>query len=174
MDLRHPHIVQFLGVCFLEGQMLPILVMEKMEKSLDDLLESGSNLSLTIKQSLLADVARGLCYLHSHNPPIVHRDLTARNVLLTASLLAKISDLGNARFINLQAANLTLLPGTVVYMPPEAFDENSEYSTQLDIFSFGHLSLFTLTEVRNISLLCNTQIMVTLQCSQNHCRRDEV
>ena len=147
-EMRHPHIVQFLGLCFLEGSALPVLVMERLNSSLDNLLETFPRLALPIKQLLLTDVARGLLYLHTHNPPIVHRDLSARNVLLTSSLVAKISDLGNARIVDLQsgqlARTLTRLPGTLSYMPPEAFDEGSQYGPRLDIFSFGHLALFTL------------------------------
>ena len=153
-EMRHPHIVQFLGLCFLEGSALPVLVMELLDSSLDDLLESSKfpGLPLALKQSLLTDVARGLVYLHTHNPPVVHRDLSARNILLTSSLAAKISDLGNARIVNLQpgqlARTLTRVPGTHVYMPPESFDQHSRYGPRLDIFSFGHLTLFTLTQVR--------------------------
>ena len=153
-EMRHPHIVQFLGLCYLEGSTLPVLVMERLERSLDELLEASPGLPLPLKQSLLADVALGLLYLHTHNPPIVHRDLSARNVLLTSSLEAKIGDLGNARIINLQPgqlARLTCVPGTLSYMPPEAFGDCPQYGPQLDIFSFGHLALFTFTQVRKKS-----------------------
>ena len=167
--IRHPHIVQFLGLCFLEGSALPVLVMERLDSSLDDLLEATLALPLALKQSLLIDVARGLLYLHNRNPPIVHRDLSARNVLLTSSLVAKISDLGNARLVNLQpgqlARTLTHLPGTTVYMAPEAFDEGSRYGPQLDIFSFGHLTLFTLTQVRKVLImksLCDYLSLTTI------------
>ena len=151
-DIRHPHIVQFLGLCYLKGSTLPVLVMERLDRSLDDLLENSPGLPLPLKRSLLADVAQGLLYLHTRNPPIVHRDLSARNVLLTSSLVAKISDLGNARIVNLQpgqlARTLSRVPGTMVYMPPECFDDPARYGPRLDIFSFGHLALFTLTQVR--------------------------
>ena len=149
--IRHPHVVQFLGLCYLEGSPLPVLVMERLDRDLDKLLEASPGLPLTLKQSLLADVARGLLYLHTRNPPIVHRDLSARNVLLTSSLVAKIGDLGNARIINMrpgQLATLSQVPGTLSYMPPEAFDDPPQYGPRLDIFSFGHLALFTLTQVR--------------------------
>ena len=153
-ELRHPNIVQFLGLCFLEGSALPVLVMERLDRSLDDLLETSPGLPLPLKQLLLTDVARGLLYLHTHDPPVVHRDLSTRNVLLTSSLVAKISDLANARIVNLQpgqlARTLTRVPGTHVYMPPESFDQRSRYGPRLDIFSFGHLALFTLTQVRRI------------------------
>ena len=150
--MRHPHVVQFLGLCFLDGSALPVLVMERLDSSLDELLEDAPGLPLPLKRSLLADVARGLLYLHTRNPPVVHRDLSARNVLLTSSLVAKISDLGNARIVDLRpgqlARTLTHLPGTHSYMPPEALVEGSRYGPRLDIFSFGHLALFTLTQVR--------------------------
>ena len=151
-EVRHPHVVQFLGLCFLEGSTLPVLVMERLDSNLDDLLESTPGLPLPLKQSLLVDIVQGLLYLHTRNPPVVHRDLSARNVSLTSSLVAKVSDLGNARIVNLQpgqlARTLTRIPGTMSYMPPEAFDQHSQYGPRLDIFSFGHLTLFTLTQVR--------------------------
>ena len=163
--IRHPHIVQFLGLCYLEGSALPVLMMERLDRSLDELLESSPGLPLPLKQSLLTDVAQGLLYLHTHNPPVVHRDLSARNVLLTSSLVAKISDLGNARIVNLQpgqlAKTLTRVPGAQLYMPPESFDQRSRYGPRLDIFSFGHLALFTLTQVRKRSI-CNHLLYTAL------------
>ena len=105
-DLRHPNITLFLGVCFLPNCQLPLLVMERLDGSLDGLLETVPNIPLTLKQSMLEDVARGLLYLHKHNPQIIHRDLTAKNVLLTSSLVAKVTDFGNSRIVNLQPGQL--------------------------------------------------------------------
>lgn len=144
-DLRHPNITQFLGLCFLPGTDLPALVMERMEMSLDDLLEVPQ-LPLSLKCSILTDVTRGLVYLH--NKEIIHRDLTSKNVLLTPSLVAKITDLGNSRFIDITNQSLTRCPGTAVYMPPEATDGATHYTTSLDIFSFGHLALYVFIQVR--------------------------
>ena len=153
-ELQHPHIVKFLGLCYLEGSKLPVLVMERLDRSLHELLETTPNLPLTLKHQLLIDVSQGLLYLHTRNPCIVHRDLSAQNVLLTSKPVAKISDLGNARFVDLQpgqlAKTLTAVPGAWVYMPPEAFGEHVRYSKPLDIFSFGHLALFTFTQVNNV------------------------
>ena len=154
-DLRHPNITQFMGVCFLPNCQLPVLLMERLDGNLDNLLETVPNIPLALKRSILEDVARGLLYLHKHNPQIVHRDLTAKNVLLTSSLVAKITDFGNSRIVNLQpgqlARTLSRLPGTLVYMPPEALTSASRYGPSLDIFSFGHLTLFTLTQVIKFS-----------------------
>lgn len=163
-SLHHPNITQFLGVCFFPGVHLPVLVMERLESSLDSLLEEVSNVPFTLKHSVLEDVAKGLHYLHSRHPPVIHRDLTARNVLLTTSHVAKISDMGNSRIIDLgvdQQRTLTRLPGTLVYMPPEALDYTHCYGPSLDIFSYGNLALFTLTQVSG-----SNHNQACMQCSK--------
>ena len=48
-DLRHPHIVQFLGICFLPDSRLPVLVMERLQGSLDELLENTADIPLSTK-----------------------------------------------------------------------------------------------------------------------------
>ncbi len=150
--LRHPNITQFLGLCFLEGSELPLLVMERLVMSVDDLLECSPNIPLAVKISILTDTSSGLVYLHSRGPPIVHRDLTARNILLTSSLTAKITDMGNSRMVTLKptelAQTLSKNPGTTVYMPPEALSKSHKYGPSLDVFSFGHLALYVLTQVK--------------------------
>ena len=151
-QLRHPHIVQFLGVCYLPGAQLPVLLMEKLQTSLDNLLETSPNIPIDLKVHLLTGTGRGVVYLHSRTPPIVHRDLSAKNVLVDNGLNAKIADLGVSKIVNIQpgqlAASMTQMPGTGVYMPPEAAQEEgvTRYNTAIDIFSFGVVSLFTLTQ----------------------------
>ncbi|XP_064389641.1 uncharacterized protein LOC135337608 isoform X2 [Halichondria panicea] len=156
----HPNITQFIGLCFVTGSRLPLLVMERLDSSLDDLLESTPNIPLSVCQYILICVARGL--LHLHRESVIHRDLTARNVLLTVSLRAKITDFGNSRIVNLEpgqlARTLTRFPGTLVYMPPEALSDrgHSVYGPSLDVFSFGVLQLFALTQVFPGDLLAPT------------------
>ena len=87
--VRHPHIVQFLGVCFPPGSRLPALIMEKLFIDLHNLLENNPNIPLSMKQDILLDVAKGLTYLHTRSPAIIHRDLSARNVLLNSAMVAK-------------------------------------------------------------------------------------
>ncbi len=158
-DLRHPHVVQFMGICFLPPAALPVLVMEKLHMSLDDLLTryarhpplfATPDIPLCLKWSFLVDIVKGLDFLHRHIPsPIIHRDLSARNILLSLSMVAKISDLGNSRMVGFQLGHLALsqVPGTPVYMPPEAFETPPCYGPELDLFSFGHLMLYTLIQV---------------------------
>ena len=148
--LRHPNIVQFLGVCFPTESALPVLIMERLTTDLHSLLENTPNIRPSLKMSFMTDVARGLAYLHSHRDSIIHSDLSARNVLLNSSLVAKISDLGNSRIVNLspvEVADLSFAPGAPVYMPPEISEGSSCYGPSLDVFSFGHLGLFTALQV---------------------------
>ena len=141
--LRHPHIVQFLGVHFKEGSPLPVLLMEQLDSTLAACVDRYGRLPDESCYSVLRDVAVGLRYLHGHTPsPIVHRDLTANNVLLTPDLTAKISDLGVAKILNLSPARMTQMttcPGTPSYMPPEALVARPIYSTKMDIFAYGNL-----------------------------------
>ena len=163
--LRHPHIVQFLGVAFFPGSRLPALVMERLLTNLHDLLDPDTSppqdavrplafFSMALKCSVLQDVARGLAYLHGQSPPIIHRDLSARNVLLNSGMVGKIADLGVARIAPRMraAATMTKGPGALIYMPPEAFapaksnKEMSKYDTSIDIFSLGVVAIFTICE----------------------------
>ena len=151
-SVRHPNIVQFLGLHFFQNSTHPILVMEKLAMSLDDLLVEAEKkkemLPLSLKVSILSDTAKGLAYLHNHKPQIIHRDLTSRNVLLTLAMQAKITDLGNALIIKSHtvAKVMTQAPGTAVYMPPEAMQPQPKYDSAIDMFSYGHLALYTLIQ----------------------------
>ena len=144
-SLRHPNIVQFFGICFFNEVTAPVIVMECLDANLETLLTQTTNLSIPAKIKVLLDVAKGLVYLHTLSPPIIHHDLTARNVLLTYTLLAKIGDLGNSRIIesNILTDTLSSFPGSLVYMPPEAMATPPVYNEKLDIFSYGHLALYT-------------------------------
>ena len=176
--LRHPNIVQFLGLCFLPGSQLPALVMERLDTSLHDLLEPEIDpppppnapkpfFPLSLKCSILHNVASGLAYLHERSPPVIHRDLSARNVLLNSGMVAKIADLGVARIVPRRgaAATMTKGPGAIVYMPPEAMEDKPEeeeevskakYDTSIDVFSFGVVAIFTLCQTFPDKLLAPT------------------
>ena len=156
--LRHPNIVQFLGICFLPDSCLPVLVTERLQCSLDEFLESTADIPLSIKVSILQDVAKGLAHLHNRRPSVIHRDLSAGNVLLDAAMTAKIADLGNSQIADIPPGQLAQtmtqgIPGTLVYMPPEVSDEEHKYGPSLDMFSFGHLSLFVAIQLFPWNLL---------------------
>ena len=147
-QLRHPHVVQFLGICYERSDSnIPLLVMEYLPMTLANCIEHCPNrLPDEVAYSILCEVALGLCYLHQQSPPIIHRDLSANNVLLTYDMTAKISDLGVAKILDLTPAKktkntLTTGPGTPIYMPPEAMLTPPKYSIAVDVFSYGVLIL---------------------------------
>ena len=138
--LHHPNIIQFLGVYFEDNSQAPILVMEYLPTNLTTCIEDYGVLPEEIGYPILHDVALGLCYLHNQKPPIIHRDLSSNNVLLSANLTAKISDLGVARILNMspiQVSRMTQIPGTPAYMPPEVMLANPSYNSSVDVFSLG-------------------------------------
>lgn len=149
-NLRHPYIVQFLGVYIEKASGAPVIVMEYLPTSLAACVQTKPNIPRYLQISMLHNVALGLAYLHGHSPPIIHRDLTANNVLLTSNMVAKIADLGVARILDLtpkRAMQLTQAPGTAAYMPPEALAQNPTYNTKMDCFSFGVLILHLVSQM---------------------------
>ena len=149
--LHHPNIVRFVGVHYPHGDRssIPAMVMELMDDSLTNFVKK-SRISLKIKSSILHDVAFGLSYLHCHHPPIVHRDLSPNNVLITCDTVAKISDLGVAKVIKADSkmtkSKLTQAPGCADFMPPEALESSPKYSVCLDIFSYGGIVLHVVNQ----------------------------
>ena len=151
--LNHPNIVHFIGIYHppqpSPQQLFPVMIMELMDESLTDYAKP--NVSFMNRISILHDVAEGLNYLHSRNPPVIHRDLSPNNILLKhlpICSVAKIADLGVARMINvdgkISSQYLTKVPGTVDFMPPEAFPDKANYDTSLDVFSYGGIILHTI------------------------------
>ena len=154
-ELRHPNIVQFMGVYFggSDGNSnLPVMVMEMMDQSLTSLVEKRNGIEIKVKISILHDVSLGLNYLHGQDEPIVHRDLSPNNVLLTTHMVAKISDLGIARVLKSHndsrktKSKLTKVPGTLHFMPPETFNDNPTYDTSIDVFSYAGITLHLICE----------------------------
>jgi len=150
--LHHPNIVCFIGIYYPQGNeaVFPAMVMELMDDSLTKFVKK-SHITLKIKSSILHDVARGLSYLHCHHPPIIHRDLSPNNVLMSCDLVAKISDLGVAKVVKADSKMtknmLTQVPGCVDFMPPEALDSSPKYGITLDIFSYGGIVLHVVNQV---------------------------
>ena len=142
-QVDHPHVVDFRGAFYDETTNEPILGMERMRENLREFLErTGKNLSNQKQLLICLEITRGLRFLHTHTPLIVHRDLTDKNVMFGEDGLVKIGDLGQSR---LKANNAeyfnTAQPGAIPFMPPEAMQEQSRYNEKLDVFSLGVLML---------------------------------
>ena len=170
--LRHPNVVQFLGVCFvaigpqsqLPGLVLTslhdLLVLDPQSQHAPDTPAPLSFFTLGLKCRVLHDVASGLDYLHKQTPPIIHRDVSARNILLCSGLVAKIAVVGEARNVHIRMKEAaTMTEEAYVYMPPEALApsisniQESNKGTSIDIFSFGVVTIFTISETFPYKLL---------------------
>ena len=146
--IRHPNIVQYLGIYRDPDTGLPALLMELMDDSLTHFLASSLQpIPYHIQVNICHDIMLALSFLHSND--IVHRDLSSNNVLLIGNVRAKVTDFGMARLgdQNPQATQLTftMCPGTDVYMPPEAVQDKPVYTEKIDCFSFGVITLQILT-----------------------------
>ena len=146
-QIKHPNIVQYLGMYCDPDTNAPVLLMELMDESLTHFLEAMLDPVLFHSQvNILHDTALALEFLHLNG--IVHRDLSSNNVLLIAGSRAKVTDFEMSTLTDVPAphrASLTQCPGTSAYMPPETLSELPKYSEKLDCFSFGVLIVQVIT-----------------------------
>ena len=147
--IRHPNIVQYLGLYRDPDTGLPALLIELMDDSLTHFVESSTQpIPYHIQVNICHDITLALSFLHSNS--IVHRDLSSNNVLLIGKAVrAKVTDFGMASLgdHNPRATHLTftMCPGTDVFMPPEAVRDKPVYTEKIDCFSFGVITLQMLT-----------------------------
>ena len=143
--MRHPNIVQYLGLHRDFTTESPVLLMELMDCSLTHFLESSPQpIRYHIQVNICHDITQALSFLHSNN--IVHRDLSSNNILLTGNIQAKVTDFGMARLSERSRHLFTQCPGTNVYMPPEAAQDHPIYTEKIDCFSFGVIVIQILTK----------------------------
>eukprot|EP00736_Rhodelphis_marinus_P013915 Rmarinus@m.7316 len=134
-SFRHPNIVLFMGACSTPPDLM--LITELMPNGSVDsyLYDTRKSLSFSLVLRWATDAARGLTYLHSHSPPVMHRDMKSANMLLSADLTVKLSDFGLSR-TKTSAQTMTSMLGTPVWMPPEVIMAQ-DYDEKCDVYSFG-------------------------------------
>ena len=103
--LHHPNIVGFVGVNYGRDKNDISLIMERLHSDLANFVETHRDTNIATRIHILYNVSKGLHYLHCLTPPLIHRDLTAPNILLTEDLTAKIGDLGVSRYVCLFVCN---------------------------------------------------------------------
>ncbi|KAB2597673.1 seven transmembrane domain-containing tyrosine-protein kinase 1-like [Pyrus ussuriensis x Pyrus communis] len=138
-NLRHPNIVQFLGVLKHPDRLI-FLTEYLCNGSLHDILKRKGRLDLQTVLSFALDIARGMNYLHQHKPhPIIHRGLTPRNVLQDGAGRLKVTDFGLSKIAqenDVSGYKMTGRTSSYRYMAPEVYCRES-YGTSIDIFSFA-------------------------------------
>jgi serine/threonine protein kinase len=153
--LRHPKILQIYG-CSLTMQAIWIASELCNRGSLRMVLNDKTvDLTWLKKLSLCVDVADGMLYLHTRNPPIIHRDLKSHNIFIIETtpghLIAKIGDWGSARALALSGAkSMTQGVGTACWLAPEVIN-NAHFSKDSDVYAFGILlwEVYTRLEVHD-------------------------
>ena len=147
-SIRHPNIVQYLGMTRDPESGHPVLLMELLDESLTKMLErSPTALPYFVEVDICHDIALAVAYLHSND--IIHRDLSSNNVLIMAKRRAKVTDFGMSRISSAAPTMtpLTMCPGTHVYMSPEALEEPPTYTKKLDCFSEGVMMIQVCTRL---------------------------
>ncbi|XP_048848260.1 serine/threonine-protein kinase WNK4-like [Brienomyrus brachyistius] len=135
--LQHPNIVRFHDSwkSTVNGHKCIILVTELMTSgTLKTYLKRFKEMKLKLLQRWSCQILRGLHFLHSRSPPIIHRDLKCDNIFITGPTgSVKIGDLGLATLKSTSFAKSVI--GTPEFMAPEMYEE--KYDEAVDIYAFG-------------------------------------
>jgi serine/threonine protein kinase len=123
-EIRHRNIVKLYGFC--SHRLHSFLVYEFLEKgSMDNILkdnEQAGEFDWNKRVNIIKDIANALFYLHHDcSPPIVHRDISSKNVILDLECVAHVSDFGTSKFLNPNSSNMTSFAGTFGYAAPGKF-----------------------------------------------------
>ncbi|XP_061909545.1 serine/threonine-protein kinase WNK2 isoform X6 [Entelurus aequoreus] len=135
--LQHPNIVRFYDFweCPLKGKKCIVLVTELMTSgTLKTYLKRFKVMKPKVLRSWCRQILKGLHFLHTRTPPIIHRDLKCDNIFITGPTgSVKIGDLGLA---TLKAASFAKsVIGTPEFMAPEMYEEH--YDEAVDVYAFG-------------------------------------
>ena len=136
--LQHPNIVRFYD--FFEdlpsqGTRVTVLVTELMTSgTLKTYVKRFKKINMKVFKNWCRQILKGLSFLHSRTPPVIHRDLKCDNIFITGTTgCVKIGDLGLATLRSRSHAKSVI--GTPEFMAPEMYDEC--YKESVDVYAFG-------------------------------------
>ncbi|KAK9952382.1 hypothetical protein ABG768_018224 [Culter alburnus] len=135
--LQHPNIVRFYDSweSSLKGRKCIVLVTELMTSgTLKTYLKRFKEMKIKVLRSWCRQILKGLHFLHTRSPPIIHRDLKCDNIFITGPTgSVKIGDLGLATLKRASFAKSVI--GTPEFMAPEMYEE--KYDESVDVYAFG-------------------------------------
>ncbi|XP_042518510.1 MDIS1-interacting receptor like kinase 2-like [Macadamia integrifolia] len=142
-EVRHQNIVKLCGFC--SHVRHSFLVYEYVERgSLAKILsieEEAAELDWTKRFNIVKGVAEALAYLHHDcSPPIIHRDVLSKNILLDSEFEPHLSDFGISRLSKPDSSHWTSLAGTYGYFAPE-LAYTIRITEKCDVYSFGIVTL---------------------------------
>ncbi|XP_078596551.1 uncharacterized protein LOC144873251 isoform X34 [Branchiostoma floridae x Branchiostoma japonicum] len=136
-DLQHPNIVRFFDYWEVTGKNKKyiVLVTELMTSgTLKTYLKRFKTIKPKIMKSWCRQILKGLHFLHTRSPPVIHRDLKCDNIFITGTTgSVKIGDLGLATLKNKSFVKSVI--GTPEFMAPEMYEEH--YDESVDVYAFG-------------------------------------
>ncbi|KAL3504842.1 hypothetical protein ACH5RR_034683 [Cinchona calisaya] len=145
--VRHSRLVNLLGHSIDSNNNKLIIVEYMPNGSLYDLLHGSTRPpGWTRRVRFGLQVAKAVHFLHSSNPPVIHRDVKSSNVLIDAGFNARLSDFGLALRGHVEDVRVKCTPpaGTLGYLDP-GYLAPGDLSTKSDVFSFGILLLEIIT-----------------------------
>ncbi|KAL4151645.1 hypothetical protein PRNP1_008587 [Phytophthora ramorum] len=163
--LRHPNICLLMGAC-LEPPTRCLVIEYLPRGSLWNVLRQDVVIDMGKQYGFARDTALGMNYLHSFQPPILHRDLKSPNLLIDSAYSLKISDFGLAR-VRAHFQTMTGNCGTTQWMAPEVLAAE-KYTEKADVFSYGVVVWETVT--RQCPYEGLTQIQAALGVLNNNLR----
>jgi mitogen-activated protein kinase kinase kinase 13 len=115
----------------------PVMIISELCSNGDlfDYLRGSSVPAVRRMVCMMLDIARGLQYLHSHKPSVIHRDCKSSNILITSKGVAKITDFGLAKVKQSTRSMVRSLVGTVNWQAPELWHPHPKYNHKVDVFS---------------------------------------
>ncbi|KAI3616708.1 tkl protein kinase [Moniliophthora roreri] len=134
----HPNIVRFLGVSIPENtRETPVMIVSELctNGDLFDYIRNVNPPTLHKVLAIMLDIARGLEYLHTRKPSVIHRDCKSSNILITSKGNAKIADFGLAKVKQSTRSMVRSLVGTVNWQAPELWHAHPKYNHKVDVFS---------------------------------------
>nr|XP_043614657.1 MDIS1-interacting receptor like kinase 2-like [Erigeron canadensis] len=141
--IRHKNIVKLHGYCsHVRNSFLVYQYLEggSLASALSD-SRSAQNLDWTKRVNIIKGVTYALSYMHHDcSPPIVHRDISSKNILLDSDYEACISDFGTAKILDQNSSNWSNVAGTYGYLAPE-LAYTMKVTEKCDVYSFGVLAL---------------------------------
>ncbi|KAL0024386.1 hypothetical protein WJX79_007764 [Trebouxia sp. C0005] len=174
--IRHPNVVMFMGLC-----LNPVCVVTEfcVRGSLSDVLEKAASDAAFAQQlpwpkrlSMSLDAAKGMLQLHSHKPPILHRDLKSPNLLVDKHWRVKVTDFNLSSMLRLDADSDGVdssAANNPRWLAPEVISVQN-FSKAADVYSFGIILWELMTWQVPWDDLNPFQIMMLL--TQQHARPD--
>eukprot|EP00992_Anisonema_acinus_P009446 TRINITY_DN5665_c0_g1_i2.p1 TRINITY_DN5665_c0_g1~~TRINITY_DN5665_c0_g1_i2.p1 ORF type:complete len:233 (+),score=42.60 TRINITY_DN5665_c0_g1_i2:1017-1715(+) len=135
-SLTHPHIVLFKGACVDPPHLCIVTELMNGGNLYTLLQDEDVDLEWGLRLRWARDVARGMMYLHSLHPAIVHRDLKSPNILVNDYYMVKLCDFGMSRTKQHTRIVTKQGGGSAMWMAPECL-RGEPFAESSDVYSFG-------------------------------------